>query len=161
MEPRRERSLLTDAQRLALFPVYAGKYADEGQKQMILLCKEKTTIDEALQELETLRDGDPPLLTLVKRYHEITTVKENYKSAFFELLQAGVKAKVSYLSIILRYLQMCPRGQKFYDDHAADFVAGLTKDQAIALYKRFAPKLAQYKFVNDNSEKHVYIHVFT
>ena len=114
-------ALLEDAQKKSLFPIYAGKHADEGEKEMIELCCEKETIDQVLDEFEILRDGEPPLLTLVKRYYELTPTRGNYKSLFFELLHAGQLAKLTYLSISLRYLQ--PRGQKFYEERKGDFVA--------------------------------------
>ena len=49
----------------------------------------------ALDELEVLRDGTPPKLTLINRFYETTPILSNYKSFFFEVIHSGKKAGVS------------------------------------------------------------------
>ena len=134
-------ALLSAEQKLQLFPIYAGKFADEGEKSMIDHCATKTSIKLALDEFETLRDGEPPMLTLVRRYYETTACNANYKSLFFELLHQGKKAKLTFHSIVLRYLSLCPGGQKFFDDNSDVILEEMTEADAIDLYKKFTPKL--------------------
>ena len=43
---------------------------------------------------------------------------------------------------MLRYLSLCPGGQKFYDNNKTEIdKADMNEGQAIALYKLFAPRL--------------------
>ena len=109
-------ALVTPEQQLQLFPIYAGKHADKDERAMIDICAKKNSIKLALDEFETLRDGEHPRLTLVKRYYKITPAFKNYKSFFFELAHAGQKANIGYSMIMLRFLSLCPRGQKIYED---------------------------------------------
>jgi hypothetical protein len=135
-------ALLNAEQQLRLFPVYAGKNADEGERMMIDFCSKKTTVKLALDELEVLRDGEPPKLTLINRFYETTPILSSYKSFFFELIHAGNKAGVSCQMVMLRYLSLCPGGQKFYDSNKAEIdKAEMNEGQAVALYKLFAPRL--------------------
>ena len=135
-------ALLTAEQQLRLFPVYASKDADEGERVMIDFCSKKTSVLLALDELEVLRDGAPPKLTLINRFYETTPILSNYKSFLFEVIHSGKKAGVSCQMAMLRYLSLCPGGQKFYDNNKTEIdKADMNEGQAIALYKLFAPRL--------------------
>ena len=136
-------ALLSGEQKLTLFPVYAGKNASEGEKAMIEIAAKKQNIKEALDELEILRDGEPHQLVLLQRYDKVQLSQSDYKSFFFELIHKGRQADVNAHMIMLRYLSVCPRGRKLFDDNKADIKEGMTEDQAITLYKKIAPKIKQ------------------
>ena len=130
------------------------QHADEGERAMIDICAKKNSIKLALDEFETLRDGEPPRLTLMKRYYEITPALKNYKSFFFELAHAGQKANIGYSMIMLRFLSLCPRGQRFYEDNTDAITKdGLTELETLTLYKKFAPKLERHETANSVTVK--------
>jgi hypothetical protein len=60
-------ALLDGPQKLQLFPLYAGKYADHGEKQMIEYCAKLEDIKKALDEFETFRDGEPHLIQIKQK----------------------------------------------------------------------------------------------
>ena len=55
---------------------------------------------------------------------------------------------------MLRFLSLCPRGQRFYKDNTDAITKyGLTELEAITLYKKFAPKLERHETANSVTVK--------
>ena len=134
-------ALLKPEQQLSLFPVYAGKNASEGEKTMIEIAMGQGDIKKALDEFEILRDGEPHKLMLVDRYYKMEPLGNDLKPFFFELLRVGKKAKISPYMIMLRFLSLCPRGKKLFDDNKASINEEMEEAQVVELYKKIAPKL--------------------
>ena len=134
-------ALLNAEQRPSLFPMYAGKHASEGEKSMIEIAANQGDIKKALEEFEILRDGEPHKLSLIDRYYKMEPLSIGLKSFFFELLHVGRKAEISPYMILLRFLSLCPRGKKLFDDNKTSISEDMTETQAVALYKKIAPKL--------------------
>ena len=150
-------ALLTEEQKICLIPVYVNR--STGDNEIAHLCAKKTTIQEALDELETFIDGSPSRVTLFKNFCDIRCDKNDWKSTFFQLQTEGRKAGVGNDLIFIRLLGFLPGGQKFLEANDDVLKPGVSDEDIMKLFGKLQKKLETLLpeksaiKAEDNSEK--------
>lgn len=133
---------IAPAQSIAYLPLYVGR--DEGEQAIAESAGDKTTLAEALDELQALIDGPPSRVELLNAALDMKPTRLDYggmTSYFFRMLKEAKRAKITYDIILLRFLKHVRNGSKFYNDKEDDFKVDMTEAKCLALFKELQAKL--------------------
>lgn len=138
-------SLLEDAQKIGYLPIAVDrspadqKWASEAVKQ--------ETLKEALDELELRLDGRKTRLQALGDFCELRpgskVTTENMSEFFFEALEAGKAAELTYDVIGIKFLKHVPGGAKLFSDNEDKLKKEMTEGHLIALFDVVKKKLAK------------------
>ena len=91
-----------------------------------------TTLKEALDELELRLDGKPTRFVAVKTFFELKPAARisltNLSEFFFDVLEAGKSAEMTFDLIALKFLQHVPGSTKLFTDNESKIKADMTED---------------------------------
>ena len=149
----------SEEQQRALLPAVV----DRGAAEQAWACKaaERTTLKEALDELEARVDKKLPRLVTTQKFFELKPTKsvtlENLAEFFFEVLDAGNTAGVAHDLIALKFLHPIPGASKLFLENETELEGSMTEERVIALFDKVKQRL-QEKEIKDAKEKgEVYI----
>ena len=117
-------SILDEKQQIALLPVYVGRTS--GERDIAHICAKKTTINDALTELELLIDGTPSRMVLLNRFWDLKPVTKDFKglTSFFFTLQSDAKlAEIPNDVMFLRFLNFVKGGDTFFNQKETELVS--------------------------------------
>ena len=140
-------------QRLACLPLYIHR--TQGERKLAHTAAAKTTVDIAFKFLEDIIDGSPCVFEESAKF--FTLKPENLsvdciRSYFFELQEVAVRAEMSNVAFMKRFLTNIPGGKKLYDDNKAKIKADQldTDDKVTNFFMTILPKLKK-KFESDTA----------
>ena len=106
-----------------------------------------TTLKEALDELELRLDGKPTRFVAVKTFFELKPAARisltNLSGFFFDVLEAGKSAEVTFDLIALKFLQHVPGSTKLFTDNESKIKADMTEDALIEFFDIVKSKLSR------------------
>ena len=131
-------SALSEKQRIGYLPIAVSR-APSDQK-WAARAAEHETLEEALNELQLRLDGEKSRFTGMSEFFNLKPTKAPMLDAselseyFFQTLEAGTDAQVSYDVMALKFLHWVPDGNKVFHKREGTIEAGMTEDQLIELY---------------------------
>ena len=125
---------LKPAQQLALLPNYIDRTS--GDHEIAKLAALESTLDKALNVIETLIDGER---TIYKSINEFCDMKseglKDWQSLYFRLKKIGKESGLSNNIVFIRFLGLVPCGRKFFrDNEKAICEEGLSDEIMLGLY---------------------------
>ena len=106
----------------------------------------QTTLKEALDELELRLDGKPTRFVAVKTFYDLKPVVRisliNLSAFFFDVLEAGKTAEVTYDLIALKFLQHIPGSTKLFTDNERSIKADMSEEDLIKFFDIVKSKLS-------------------
>ena len=106
-----------------------------------------STLKEALDELELRLDGKPTRFVAVKTFFELKPAARisltNLSGFFFDVLEAGKSAEVTFDLIALKFLQHVPGSTKLFTDNESKIKADMTEDALIEFFDIVKSKLSR------------------
>jgi hypothetical protein len=142
---------LKPEQRLACLPLYIHR--TQGERKLAHTAAAKATVDLAFKFLEDIIDGSPCVFTESAKFFNMKPENlsvDCIRSYFFELQEVAVRAEMSNVAFMKRFLTNIPGGKKFYVDNEADIKADKldTDEKVTNFFKKILPKLKK-KFESD------------
>ena len=140
-------ALLEEKQAIQFLPIAVDrstadqKWASEAAK--------KETLKAALDELQTRLDGKKTRLVAMTEFFELKPPKSitqrSLSAFFFEALEAGKAAGITFDVIAMKFLQYVPGANKLFNDNEDDIVANMTEAKLVEFFDKVQEKLARKK----------------
>lgn len=136
-------ALLEEKQAISLLPMYVCR--NRGEKILAEVASKKETLAEALDELQSLIDGEISQFTWMERFcnskPEDRSCTSSLVAFFFELMAIAKSAGVPYELAVVRYVNMIPKGEQVYSKIKSSVKADMSEAEASTLFQTIRPLL--------------------
>ena len=136
-------ALLKEEQAISLLPMYVCRNRSEQLLAEVAAKKEK--LDEALDELQLLIDGETSPFTWMDRFcsakPDDPTCTASLLSFFYELMSFAEKAGIPHTQAVIRYLNVIPKGEQVYTKIKSSVKDSMTAAEVNELFRVIRPML--------------------
>ena len=147
---------LKDEEKMAMLPAYVHR--TNGEVLIAEVCAGKTTLEEALKELENLIDGEKNKMIRVNEFWIIKPDSLSYTdlmSFFFTLTYEGKLAGVSFEMIMIKFLNALTKGEEIYNSNKDKIKEGMTEVTLLEVFQTIKTKIR--KASKDVKSSHVIV----
>jgi len=151
--------LADDKARIAYIP-FAVQRSSADTKWALEAIK-KTTLRQALDELEARIDGKKTRLVAASEFFNLKPASEISKDSelsafFFDVLEKGAAATVPHDLVMLKFIQFVPQASKLFDGCEADIKPDMTEASMVAIFDKVRKKLSKNN-VPESAASHVQV----
>ena len=154
---------LSEEQQRKLLPAAVDR--NTADQAWAIKASERLTLKAALDELETRVDGKLTRLVATQRFFELratTAVSvRNLSEFFFEVLEAGNTARVTYDLIALKFLQQVPGAAKLFSENETELEGNMTEEKVMALFDKVKERLQKKERMETKEKDEVFLSAVT
>jgi hypothetical protein len=138
-------ALLKQPEQIQFLPIAVDR--SPADQSWAFKATKQDTLKKALDELELRLDGKPTRFMAMKNFYDLRpAVKISLTSLsgfFFDVLEAGKAANVTFDLIALKFLQHVPGSTKLFSDNEQKIKADMTEDALIEFFDIVKSKLSR------------------